>query len=65
MEVPQYYNPVTTLLGEWRGMKTVGQLRHERQLAVTQRPDSLYKVSAGTVRWGTLEQWYSDELGAH
>ena len=54
VEVPKYYNPVTTLLGEWMGMKTVGQLRHERGLAVPQKQDSLYKVSFKNRRKATL-----------
>ena len=54
VEVPRYYNPVTTLLGEWMGMKTVGQLRYEQGLAVPQKQDSLYKVSFKNRRKDTL-----------
>ena len=47
VDVPRYYNPVTSLLqakGEgWTGMKTVGQLRYEKQLAIPVNVDSLYK----------------------
>ena len=43
--VPQLYNPVTSLLGQWSGMKTVGQIRHERGIAVPLKTDSLYQVS--------------------
>ncbi|KAL8565002.1 hypothetical protein ACOMHN_003378 [Nucella lapillus] len=42
VEVPQFYNPSTSLLGTWQGMKTVGQLRHERSIAVPTKQDSLY-----------------------
>ncbi|XP_060080432.1 ribosome biogenesis protein BMS1 homolog [Ylistrum balloti] len=49
VEVPQFYNPVTSLLlpqeqkTAWIGMKTVGQLRWERGITITQNQDSLYK----------------------
>ncbi|OWF49820.1 Ribosome biogenesis protein BMS1-like [Mizuhopecten yessoensis] len=49
VEVPQFYNPVTSLLlpheqkTAWIGMKTVGQLRWERGRTLTQNKDSLYK----------------------
>ena len=44
--VPEYYTPVTNLLMAdkvWTGMKTVGRLRFERQLAPIVKPDSLYR----------------------
>ncbi|XP_051473895.1 ribosome biogenesis protein BMS1 homolog isoform X2 [Apus apus] len=47
--IPTFYNPVTSLLkpaGEkdsWSGMKTTGQLRHERGIKLKQNKDSLYK----------------------
>lgn len=43
---PTYYNPVTSLLTPdkvWRGMRRTGEVRKERQLAVPQNPDSVYK----------------------
>nr|XP_047930750.1 ribosome biogenesis protein BMS1 homolog isoform X1 [Anser cygnoides] len=49
VSIPKFYNPVTSLLkpaGEkdtWRGMKTTGQLRHERGIKLKQNKDSLYK----------------------
>ncbi|KAG1696682.1 Ribosome biogenesis protein bms1 [Nymphon striatum] len=49
VKVPQFYNPVTTLLlppeekSKWKGMKTVGQLRREKGLKVPTNPDSFYK----------------------
>ncbi|XP_033758019.1 ribosome biogenesis protein BMS1 homolog [Pecten maximus] len=49
VDVPQFYNPVTSLLlpheqkAAWIGMKTVGQLRWERGINLTQNKDSLYK----------------------
>ena len=48
---PKYYNPVTSLLlskdgkKNWTGMRTVGEIRHERGLKVDQNKDSLYKVT--------------------
>lgn len=50
VSIPMFYNPVTSLLkpaGEkdsWSGMKTTGQLRHERGIKLKQNKDSLYKV---------------------
>ncbi|NXX83178.1 BMS1 protein, partial [Urocolius indicus] len=49
VSIPAFYNPVTSLLkpaGEkdsWSGMKTTGQLRHERGIKLKQNQDSLYK----------------------
>lgn len=49
VDVPQFYNPITSLLlpkeqkMTWTGMKTVGQLRFERGITLTQNKDSLYK----------------------
>ncbi|KFP88135.1 Ribosome biogenesis protein BMS1, partial [Apaloderma vittatum] len=49
VSIPTFYNPVTSLLkpaGEkdsWSGMKTTGQLRHERGIKLKQNKDSLYK----------------------
>uniref|UniRef100_A0A674IFA8 Bms1-type G domain-containing protein n=1 Tax=Terrapene triunguis TaxID=2587831 RepID=A0A674IFA8_9SAUR len=49
VSIPAFYNPVTSLLkpaGEkdtWTGMKTTGQLRHERGIRLKQNKDSLYK----------------------
>ncbi|XP_014795830.1 PREDICTED: ribosome biogenesis protein BMS1 homolog [Calidris pugnax] len=48
VSIPTFYNPVTSLLkpaGEkdsWSGMKTTGQLRHERGIKLKQNKDSLY-----------------------
>ncbi|XP_052262735.1 ribosome biogenesis protein BMS1 homolog isoform X1 [Dreissena polymorpha] len=50
VEVPQFYNPVTSLLlpGDqkqaWTGMKTVGQLRRERGAKAEFSQDSVYKA---------------------
>ena len=42
----KYYNPVTSLLdSEWQGMKTVFELRKERNEKIPLKKDSLYKVS--------------------
>ncbi|XP_058043858.1 ribosome biogenesis protein BMS1 homolog [Ahaetulla prasina] len=49
VSTPAFYNPVTSLLkppGEkssWVGMKTTGQLRHEKGIRLKQNKDSLYK----------------------
>jgi len=47
VEVKKYYNPITDLLlpekGQWQGMKTVYQLRKERNLTVPFKEDSDYK----------------------
>ena len=46
-----FYNPVITLLlppdkrNQWQGMKTVGQLRREKNIKPETRADSLYRVS--------------------
>ncbi|XP_044276247.1 ribosome biogenesis protein BMS1 homolog [Varanus komodoensis] len=50
VSTPAFYNPVTSLLkplGEkdsWTGMKTTGQLRHEKGIRLKQNKDSLYKL---------------------
>jgi ribosome biogenesis protein BMS1 len=47
VDVPRYYNIVTNLLsedkGEWKGMRTVGQIRYEQGLKVPVKKDSLYR----------------------
>ncbi|XP_012941339.1 ribosome biogenesis protein BMS1 homolog isoform X2 [Aplysia californica] len=49
IDIPKFIMPVTSLLlgasdkQAWLGMRTIGQLRHERGLPVPQREDSLYK----------------------
>ena len=51
IEVPKFYNPVTSLLlpkdekNSWRGMKTVGQLKREREIQHKDISDHLYTVS--------------------
>ncbi|XP_043485918.1 ribosome biogenesis protein BMS1 homolog, partial [Polistes fuscatus] len=48
IDVPKFYNPVTSLLlppaekNQWRGMKTTGQLKRERNIHATVNTDSLY-----------------------
>lgn len=50
VQIPEFYNPVTSLLlpksekSKWIGMKTIGQLRRERDMTVPLNPDSKYKV---------------------
>ncbi|CAL9213962.1 unnamed protein product [Arabidopsis halleri] len=47
VEVPQFYNPLTTALQPrdktWNGMKTFGELRRELNIPVPVNKDSLYK----------------------
>ncbi|XP_064633506.1 ribosome biogenesis protein BMS1 homolog [Lineus longissimus] len=49
IQVPNFYNPVTTMLlpkdlkNQWQGMKTTGQLRREKGVKGNYNPDSLYK----------------------
>jgi len=47
VEVKKYYNPVTDLLlpgkGQWQGMKTVYQLRKEKNIPIPVNEDSVYK----------------------
>ncbi|CAA7026396.1 unnamed protein product [Microthlaspi erraticum] len=47
VEVPQFFNPLTTALQPrdkiWKGMKTVGELRREQSIAIPVNKDSLYK----------------------
>ncbi|XVF14733.1 hypothetical protein REPUB_Repub09cG0087200 [Reevesia pubescens] len=48
VEVPQFYNPLTTSLQPrqktWQGMKTVAELRREHNLPIPVNKDSFYKV---------------------
>lgn len=54
VDVPRYYNPVTSLLSEdktnWEGMRTVGQLRKDEGLKVPYKKDSIYKEQVRGVR---------------
>lgn len=51
VDVPQFYNPVTTLLlppekkNSWKGMRTTGELKREKGIKNPANPDSLYTVS--------------------
>ncbi|KAL0128358.1 hypothetical protein PUN28_003563 [Cardiocondyla obscurior] len=48
IDVPRFYNPVTSLLlppaekNRWRGMKTTGQLKRERNIHADPKKDSMY-----------------------
>lgn len=50
VDVPKFYNPVTSLLlppeqkNLWRGMKTVGQLKRENGIRGEPQLDSIYTV---------------------
>ena len=51
VDIPKFYNPVTTLLlpkdakDNWNGMRTVGQMRKEMGMKAPQVADSSYKVT--------------------
>ena len=49
VEVPQFYNPLTTALQPrdkiWTGMKTFRELRSEHNIPIPVNKDSLYKVN--------------------
>ena len=51
VDIPRFYNPVTTALQPhdqtWKGMRTVAELRIERNLPVPYNKDSVYKVCEG------------------
>ncbi|KAK6645270.1 hypothetical protein RUM43_001546 [Polyplax serrata] len=48
VDVPKFYNPMTTMLmspekkSQWEGMKTMGQLKRERNIKNEAQKDSLY-----------------------
>lgn len=48
VDVPRFYNPVTSLLlpsaekNQWRGMRTTGQLKRERNIHAMANKDSMY-----------------------
>lgn len=48
VDVPRFYNPVTSLLlppaekNRWRGMKTTGQLKREKNIRAEPNKDSIY-----------------------
>ena len=43
VEIKRYCNPVTSLLSEWKGMKTKAQLQIETKTPIVVNPDSIYK----------------------
>ena len=64
VQVPHYYNPVTSLLlhnkTSWDGMRTLRHLRHEEGLRVPLRRDSLYKEQVrGIRRFNPLKSHWS------
>ncbi|XP_055686722.1 ribosome biogenesis protein BMS1 homolog [Lutzomyia longipalpis] len=48
VDVPKFYAPVTSLMlplgqkSEWKGMKTLGELKRERNIRAIPNPDNLY-----------------------
>lgn len=53
VDVPEFYNPVTTLLlphekkNQWKGLRTTGELKREKGVRNPANADSLYTVSFG------------------
>lgn len=51
VDIPRFYAPVTSLLlstnekNQWEGMKTVGQLKREKNMHNKAQEDSMYTVS--------------------
>ena len=51
VDIPQFYNPVTSLLlpadqkTAWSGLRTLGQLRYDKNVKPQFSADSVYKVS--------------------
>lgn len=56
VDIPRFFNPVTSLLqahdAEWKGMKTVGELRRLQSIPIPVNRDSLYKVQILTLLFG-------------
>ena len=56
MDVPRFYNPVTSLLlpaeekSRWQGMKTTGQLKREKNIHMPANKDSMYTPVERTVK---------------
>lgn len=56
VDVPRFYNPVTSLLlpaeekSQWQGMKTTGQLKREKNIHVPANKDSMYTPVERTVK---------------
>ncbi|CAL1681454.1 unnamed protein product [Lasius platythorax] len=56
IDVPRFYNPVTSLLlppaekNQWRGMKTTGQLKREKNIHAVANKDSMYTPIKRDVR---------------
>ena len=52
IEVPKFYNPVTSLMlppgekNQWEGLKTAGLLRREKGIKRKAEQDSMYKVGS-------------------
>lgn len=48
VEPKKYYNPLTTFLEsdplEWKGMKSIYQIRNEKGIPIPVKPDSNYRV---------------------
>ena len=58
VSVPQFYNPITSLLlpvgqkDSWEGMRTLGQLKHDLGIRNKPKTDALYKVGRLTIEEG-------------
>lgn len=48
VDLPKFFTPVTSLLDgparTWKGMRTVAEIRREKNMAIPVQKDSLYKV---------------------
>ncbi len=43
VEIKQYYNPILSLLNEWKGMRTISEIRMDEKISHVVNKDSLYK----------------------
>ena len=50
VEPKRFYNPVTSLLSDWKAMRTMGELRKANAVPVPANPDSEYKPVERTTR---------------
>ena len=64
VEIPKFYNPVTTLLlpkdekDTWTGMRTVGQLKKDKNIKTIVNQDSLYKVNTKWPSWLVVNRFH-------
>lgn len=69
VDVPQFYNPVTTLLlpedqkNSWRGVRTTGEIKREKGIRSLPNEDSLYRVFSFVVLVLFLSNFFSPLRG--